>query len=110
MLRWRPANGLVRSELAASANRAADAGCPRAAASLANVLEADADRKLSELPVPADGEIVLIVGPEGGISPDERAAFAAVGAVEGRLGDTVLRTSTAGVAAAAVVFARTSRW
>jgi 16S rRNA (uracil1498-N3)-methyltransferase len=81
-----------------------------AGADLAIVLEADADRKLSSLEFPAAGSIVLIVGPEGGITPHERAAFAAAGAQEARLGDTVLRTSTAGVAAAAVVFARTARW
>jgi 16S rRNA (uracil1498-N3)-methyltransferase len=61
-----------------------------------------------------DGEplrdLVVVVGPEGGISDDERAAFVAAGAVEVRLGPTVLRTSTAGVAAAAALLSRTPRW
>ena len=74
------------------------------------VLEADAPLKLSALPLPEKGELVLVVGPEGGITPAERAALAEAGAVEARLGPTVLRTSTAGAAAAAVLLARTARW
>jgi 16S rRNA (uracil1498-N3)-methyltransferase len=59
----------------------------------------------------ADGaEIVLVVGPEGGIAPDELDALADAGATAVRLGDTVLRTSTAGPAALAVVNARLGRW
>ena len=45
---------------------------------------------------PAAGEIIVIVGPEGGVSPAESAAFAAAGAVAARLGPTVLRASTRG--------------
>ena len=43
-------------------------------------------------------------------SPDELAAFEAAGAVAVRLGDEVLRTSTAGLAAASALLARTPRW
>jgi 16S rRNA (uracil1498-N3)-methyltransferase len=80
------------------------------AAACAVILEADAPAKLSALPLPERGELILVVGPEGGISPAERAALAEAGAVEARLGPTVLRTSTAGAAAAAVLLARTARW
>ena len=80
------------------------------AAAVAVVLEGDATAKLHELPLPATGDILLLVGPEGGISPDERTALRAAGAVEARLGPTVLRTSTAGAAAAAVLLSRTDRW
>jgi 16S rRNA (uracil1498-N3)-methyltransferase len=59
---------------------------------------------------PGPGEVLLVVGPEGGITADELAAFRAAGAVVTRLGPTVLRTSTAGVAAAAVMLADTGRW
>lgn len=56
------------------------------------------------------GDMVLVVGPEGGLTPDELAALAAAGGQVVRLGRTVLRTSTAGAAATAVVSARTGRW
>ena len=81
-----------------------------AAAELAVVLEADAQAKLHELALPETGDILLVVGPEGGISPAEQAALAEAGAVAARLGPTVLRTSTAGAAAAAVLLSRTARW
>jgi 16S rRNA (uracil1498-N3)-methyltransferase len=79
-------------------------------ADLAVILEADAEARLHELALPAAGEILVVVGPEGGISPAERAALGAAGAVAARLGPTVLRTSTAGAAAAAVLLSRTARW
>jgi 16S rRNA (uracil1498-N3)-methyltransferase len=80
------------------------------AAARAVILEADAPAKLHELPLPDAGEILLLVGPEGGISPEERAALRAAGAIEARLGPTVLRTSTAGAAAAAILLSRVGRW
>lgn len=55
-------------------------------------------------------DILLIVGPEGGITPGESAAFEAAGASRRRLGDTVLRTSTAGPAAIAALSASLGRW
>lgn len=79
-------------------------------AARALVLEADAATPLSTSALPEAGSIVLVVGPEGGISPVERAALSEAGGVEARLGPTVLRTSTAGAAAAAVLLARTGRW
>ncbi len=53
---------------------------------------------------------MLVVGPEGGIAPEELAALRAAGATLVRLGETVLRTSTAGPAALAVVSAALGRW
>jgi 16S rRNA (uracil1498-N3)-methyltransferase len=82
----------------------------RAATACAIVLEADAPARLHELPLPDSGEVLLLVGPEGGISPAERAALREAGAVEARLGPTVLRTSTAGAAAAAILLSRVGRW
>jgi 16S rRNA (uracil1498-N3)-methyltransferase len=55
-------------------------------------------------------EIVLIVGPEGGIAADEERVLTASGATPVRLGDTVLRTSTAGPAALVALHAAQGRW
>lgn len=77
-------------------------------ADLAVVLHEEADTPLAALQVPDTGAVVVVVGPEGGIDPAELDAF--VGASVVRLGPTVLRTSTAGVAAAAVLLSRTPRW
>src|SRR5262249_23179350 len=71
-----------------------------AEAALAVVLHEEADQPLSGLDLPETGEIVLVVGPEGGLTDEELTGFAAAGARPALLGPTVLRTSTAGVAAA----------
>jgi len=81
-----------------------------AGAALAIVLEADAPARLHELPLPPTGDILLLVGPEGGISPAERTALRDAGAIEARLGPTVLRTSTAGAAATTILLTRVGRW
>jgi 16S rRNA (uracil1498-N3)-methyltransferase len=80
------------------------------AADLAVVLHEEASEPVAHLDVPASGSIVVVVGPEGGLSEDELAAFAAAGVRPVRLGAEVLRTSTAGVAAVAALLARTPRW
>ena len=74
------------------------------------VLHEDGDARLSSVTVPPSGDIVLVVGPEGGVSPQELDAFAAAGADVVRLGPSVLRTSTAGAVAAGIVLSRTTRW
>ena len=58
----------------------------------------------------AGGEVVLIVGPEGGIAPGEAELLARSGATGARLGPTVLRASTAGAVAAALVLSAAGRW
>jgi 16S rRNA (uracil1498-N3)-methyltransferase len=75
------------------------------------VLEPTADSALTARALPDDGrDVVLVVGPEGGIAPEELEALASGGAALVRLGATVLRTSTAGPAALAVVSAAIGRW
>lgn len=76
-------------------------------AALPVVLHEVATRPLTAVEIPADGDVVVVVGPEGGIADDELAVF---GVEPYRLGRSVLRTSTAGVAAAAIVLARTGRY
>ena len=78
-----------------------------AGAALPVVLHESASVPLSSLPIPDRGDIVVVVGPEGGITPEELAAFDVEPV---RLGTTVLRTSTAGVAACAALLSRTPRW
>jgi 16S rRNA (uracil1498-N3)-methyltransferase len=79
-------------------------------ADLAVVLHEDASLPLAALEVPNTGSIVVVVGPEGGLTPEELATFEAAGLRAVRLGDERLRTSTAGLAAVASLLSRTSRW
>lgn len=79
-------------------------------ADLAVVLHEAAAEPFAALDVPASGSVVVVVGPEGGLSDDELAAFAEAGVHPVRLGSEVLRTSTAGVAAVAALLSRTARW
>jgi 16S rRNA (uracil1498-N3)-methyltransferase len=79
-------------------------------ADFAAVLHESGEAALATAELPDAGEIVLVVGPEGGVAPEELALFEEAGAGAYRLGRSVLRTSTAGTAAAAVLLARTGRW
>jgi 16S rRNA (uracil1498-N3)-methyltransferase len=79
-----------------------------AEADLAVVLHEDATESLAELSLDGVGSIVVVVGPEGGLTDDEVAAFGGAHVV--RMGEPVLRTSTAGVAAVAALLSRTGRW
>lgn len=81
-----------------------------AGADFAAVLHEEGSEPLATAALPAEGSIVLVVGPEGGVSPEELAAFAEAGAKPYRLGPSVLRTSTAGTAATALLLGRTGRW
>ncbi|MFJ9863662.1 16S rRNA (uracil(1498)-N(3))-methyltransferase [Streptomyces sp. NPDC101165] len=84
-----------------------------AKADFAAVLHSDFEHgsaPLATAELPTEGEIVLVVGPEGGVSRDELALFEEAGARAHVLGPTVLRTSTAGTAATALLLGRTGRW
>lgn len=87
----------------------------RAASARVLVLEPTAIQRLSELSLAGDaadaaGDIVLVVGPEGGVSGEELDALSAAGATAVRLGESVLRTSTAGPAALSVASHLLGRW
>ncbi|MEV6820109.1 16S rRNA (uracil(1498)-N(3))-methyltransferase [Nocardiopsis dassonvillei] len=98
-------------EVAALADRAAVVDL-LAGADLGVVLHEDGASRLSQLELPSGGGagVVVVVGPEGGFSDAELEAFDAAGAVRALLGPSVLRTSTAGVAALSVLQSRTGRW
>lgn len=78
------------------------------AADLGVVLHEAASSPMSALELHSVATIVVVVGPEGGLTDEELTALGAAHVV--RMGESVLRTSTAGVAAVAALLARTSRW
>jgi 16S rRNA (uracil1498-N3)-methyltransferase len=81
-----------------------------AAASLAVLLDPAGQAAVADVPPPAAGDIVVVVGPEGGISPAEAGPLAGAGALSVRLGSSVLRTSSAGAVAAALLLSASGRW
>jgi 16S rRNA (uracil1498-N3)-methyltransferase len=78
-------------------------------ASLRMLLAPRAAQSLASLDAPAGG-IELLVGPEGGLAPDEEAAALAVGFRSVRLGPRILRTETAGPAILAAMNALWGDW
>lgn len=83
--------------------------CSLAAQARILVLDPQAPAPLTG--VRPDGrDLVLVVGPEGGISDTELDQFARVGAERVSLGAPILRTSTAGPAAIAVLNTALGRW
>ncbi|MGI8457230.1 MAG: 16S rRNA (uracil(1498)-N(3))-methyltransferase [Propionibacteriaceae bacterium] len=76
------------------------------AAELVLVLHEEADLPLRDVRLPTAGSVLVVVGPEGGVTPSELTAMTDAGAVAVTLGDGVLRTSTAGVVAVAALMLR----
>ena len=72
-------------------------------AQVALVLHESARSSLADVPVPQRGEVLIVVGPEGGLAAGEVEMFEAAGGRVVRMGNTVMRTSTAGSAALAVL-------
>jgi 16S rRNA (uracil1498-N3)-methyltransferase len=81
-----------------------------AAADLAVVLHESAPDRLADLALPPHGELLLVVGPEGGITDAEIAALVEAGARPVRLGPEVLRASTAAAVALGALGVLTARW
>jgi 16S rRNA (uracil1498-N3)-methyltransferase len=82
--------------------------CTAAAGCL--VLHEAATESVVSVPLPAEGELVLVVGPEGGITEAELATLTAAGGRPVRLGPAVLRSSSAGIIALGAIGALTRRW
>ncbi|MEV0294144.1 16S rRNA (uracil(1498)-N(3))-methyltransferase [Nocardia sp. NPDC050710] len=66
--------------------------------------------RFTELPFADAADVILIVGPEGGLDESELSALTEAGAHPVLLGPTVLRTSTAATVALGALGALTPRW
>ncbi len=75
-----------------------------------NVVLDVAGEPLSSMQVPTSGDLVVVVGPEGGLTANEIAQLRAVGAHLIRLGPSILRSATAGTVAAVALLSRSPRW
>ena len=74
------------------------------------VLDAAASDRLAEVALPSEGDLIVVVGPEGGITDEELAAMTEAGAHCVRLGNTVLRASTAAAVTLGALGVLTPRW
>lgn len=103
---WIPAVGGPMSTAEVAAYLAERAG--QGATVLA--LHESAGRPLPHTAIAQARAIILLVGPEGGITDEEIGRLTAAGATAVRLGDTVLRTSTAAAVALGAIGVLTPRW
>lgn len=74
------------------------------------VLHESAEASLSGISVPSSGTVAIVIGPEGGISTEEVESLQSLGAHVVRMGTSIMRTSTAGGSALAVLASKTERW
>jgi 16S rRNA (uracil1498-N3)-methyltransferase len=84
--------------------------CALAGTDCVLVLDPNSPRPLTGVDLPTSGTIWVLAGPEGGISEDELTSLETAGAHRVSLGTGILRTSTAGPAAIAVLNAQLGRW
>jgi 16S rRNA (uracil1498-N3)-methyltransferase len=73
-------------------------------------LHESATARIVDVAVTQADSLVLVVGPEGGIAPEEISALTDAGAIAVRLGPQVLRTSTAAAVALGALGVLTPRW
>lgn len=74
------------------------------------LLHEEASIPIDEVDLPQAGNLLLIVGPEGGVAAEELTALTQAGAIPTRLGAEVLRTSTAAAVALGALGILTGRW
>ncbi len=74
------------------------------------MLHESAEQPLASIPLGDAESVVMVVGPEGGISDEELDMLVAAGAAPVRLGPAVLRTSTAAAVALGAIGVLTPRW
>lgn len=80
------------------------------AATTVLVLHESATEPLRDVRLDETESLMLIIGPEGGISDDELSSLTGAGALPIRLGPSVLRTSTAAAVALGALGVLTPRW
>ena len=73
------------------------------------ILDPDSTVLFTDLIEQITEDVLLIIGPEGGIEENEMKLFAENGALTATLGETILRTSTAGGISVAILLSKT-RW
>jgi 16S rRNA (uracil1498-N3)-methyltransferase len=73
-------------------------------------LDGGALTRLADATLPQQGDLVVIVGPEGGTTESELSLLEAEGAQVVRLGPNVLRASTAAAVAVGALAVLTGRW
>lgn len=78
--------------------------------SLFLVLDPTASKGLGSIELPTSGKLAIAVGPEGGISENELHQLESAGAVRVHLGASILRTSTAGLAAISAIQSKLGLW
>jgi 16S rRNA (uracil1498-N3)-methyltransferase len=76
-----------------------------AGADLALVCDEQGAEAITNAPLPTEGTVVIVIGPEGGVAPGELTGGRPV-----RLGPGVWRSSAAGMAAIVALFAGSDRW
>jgi 16S rRNA (uracil1498-N3)-methyltransferase len=81
-----------------------------AAGAVVLALHESATSRLADVAVAQANSLTLLIGPEGGIAPEEVDAFTEAGAVTVRLGPQVLRTTTAAAVALGALGVLTPRW
>jgi len=60
------------------------------------VMHEKSTRPISQCPVPSAGKVLIVIGPEGGLTDEEVSTLEEAGGMTYLMGPTVLRTSTAG--------------
>ncbi|HWM58868.1 MAG TPA: 16S rRNA (uracil(1498)-N(3))-methyltransferase [Pseudonocardia sp.] len=80
------------------------------AAAGALVLHESAGTALVDVAIPTQGELLVVVGPEGGIAESEIEALSAAGACPVQLGPEILRASTAAAVTLGALGVLTDRW
>lgn len=74
------------------------------------ILDPTSSTGLTSLKIPATTKVAIVVGPEGGISSAELAELENAGGKLVHLGESILRTSTAGLAAISALKAMSGNW